>query len=457
MRNSVAVGATVSIVPRHVIGGKGYVAPSEKVNVAIIGAGGMGMRNAKSLLHEAEAQVVAVCDVADYTDLTGYWYRCHAGLYPTKQMVEEHYSEGKGSYRCGGYKDFRVMLEKEKGIDAVVCATPDHSHAYVSIVCMKQGKHVYCEKPLAHNIWEVRRMAKVARECKVATQMGNHRHSGSGIRMTCEWIRAGAIGRVVEVHAWCSEARRWKGEGRPLDTPGVPAGFDWDMWLGPREVRPYHPAYAPYLWRDWWDFGSGPLGNVATHYMDPAVWALNLESPETVEGVNTGGVSKEITACGSICTYHFAERGDQPAVKMVWYDGGLRPAYPAGIDADNPRYKFGNGGTFFVGEKGWLNCDASELSPVLWPLDLHKGYKPPAASIPRVKGHHADWLSACKGGGEASSNFDYAARLTEIAILGNVALRTGKRLKWDGAKMRATNAPEANKFIRESYRKGWEI
>jgi predicted dehydrogenase len=445
IRNTAASTALFSIVPRHVIGGSGFVPPSEKVNVAIIGTGGMGMRNAKALLHEPDARVAAICDLAAETDLRNYWYRCFAGREPTRKMVEEHYSEeSKKSVKCPTYDDFRVMLEKEKGIDAVLCGTPDHTHAFISITCMRAGKHVYCEKPLAHNVWECRRMAEVAKETGVATQMGNHRHSGSGIRMTCEWIQDGVVGDVREVHAWTQSSRWYKGLGRPTETPPVPVGFNWDQWLGPVEDRPYHPAYAPYVWRDWWAFGTGSLGNVGTHYMDPAAWALDLYKPLTAEGSTTGGCDSEVSAWGAIFTFHFGARGNKPPVKAI-------------IDADKPQQRLSNSGVLFVGEKGCLTCTPSDLSPVVLPLDLHKSYKRPAPSIPRTKGHHAEWLTACKGGTPASSNFANSAPLTEMVLLGNVALRTGKKIQWDAENMRATNAPEADKYIRESRRPGWDI
>lgn len=448
-----------SIVPRYVLGGPGFVPPSERVNVAIIGAGGMGMRNTQSLLNEPEARVVAVCDVAEQTDLTAYWYKCHAGRKPTKALIEKHYSETVPGYRCAEYEDFRLMLEKEKGIDAVLCATPDHTHAFIAITAMRLGKHVYCEKPLAHNIWETRMIAKVAKETGVATQMGNHGHSSSGMRTACEWLWDGAIGAVREVHAW-SPSRHWRKEpGRPPETPPVPAGFNWDLWLGPREFRPYHPSYAPYIWRDWWAFGTGSLGNLAVHNLDTAVWALGLDQPDSVEGVTTGGVDSEVAAFGGFYTYQFGPRGERPAVKMTWYDGGLRPPVPEGIDADDPRQRLGDTteGLLLVGDKGFLTCPPYGGAPRLLPLALHKAYKRPEPTLPRVKGHHADWLSACKGGPAASSNFEYGARLTELALLGNVALRVGKKIKWDAANMKATNAPEADVFIKESCRKGWEV
>ena len=459
LKKSAATASLFSIVPRHVIGGTGFVPPSERVNVAVIGTGGMGMRNVKSLMNEPEAQVVAICDVAECTDLREYWYRCYAGRRPTKELIEKHYSEITPGYKCPAYEDFRVMLEKEKGVDAVLCATPDHWHASVVIPAMKMGKHIYCEKPLAHNIWEVRQMARVAKETGVATQMGNHGHSSSGMRVTCEWIWDGAIGNVREVHGWAPSRHFRLEPGRPKETEPVPEGFNWDMWLGPREFRPYHSSYAPYIWRDWWAFGTGSLGNLACHNLDAAVWALDLFEPISAEGCTTGGCDSELAGFGGFYTFHFGARGDKPPVKMVWYDGHLRPPVPEGIDSDDPRQRLGNNneGLLIVGDKGWITCPAYGGAPRLLPMSLHKEYKRPEPTIPRVKGHHADWLSACKGGTPASANFDYSAKLTEVALLGNVALRVGKKIRWDAAAMKATNAPEADQYIKEPYRKGWKL
>ncbi len=233
-----AAAATLTIVPRHVLGGEGVVAPSDKVNIAIVGAGGQGRTNVKNLFQENNAQIMAVCDVAEKTDLNAFYYSGFAGRQTVKAEVEEHYGKTTPGFRCAEYEDFRVMLEKEKSIDAVLCATPDHAHAVVSITAMKLGKHVYCEKPLTHNVWEARQVAKVAKETGVATQMGNQGHSGEGIRQTCEWIWDGAIGPVREVHAWSDTGKWTLTPGRPKDTPPVPAGLNWDLWLGPCEPRP---------------------------------------------------------------------------------------------------------------------------------------------------------------------------------------------------------------------------
>ncbi|MCY2953231.1 MAG: Gfo/Idh/MocA family oxidoreductase [Planctomycetota bacterium] len=453
-----AAAAAFTILPRHVLGGPKFVAPSEKVNVAIIGAGGQGRTNAQNLFNEDAAQIIALADPAEQTDLGRFYYGGLGGRKPVKAEIEKHYSKKTPNFRCKDYVDFREMLDKEKSIDAILCATPDHLHAFVAITAMKMGKHVYCEKPLAHNIWEVRQVAKVAKETGVATQMGNQGHSQEGLRLTAEWIADGAIGTVKEVHVW-SDTGRWVDHfGRPAGTPPVPAGFNWDLWLGPRESRPYNPEYAPYNWRGWWAFGTGAIGDMACHNMDPAVFALNLQHPTAVESYSTI-VDAEVVSNGSICYYRFGQRLNLPPVTLTWYDGGLRPRTPDGIDPDDAKQRIGEGGNgiLFIGEKGYITGGGWAGMPHLLPLSLHREYKRPGKTLPRSKGHHTDWLIACKGGTPASGNFEYSAKLTEIVLLGNVALRTGKPLVWDGPNMKATNAPEADKFIKETYRKGWEI
>ena len=447
--------AAFTIIPRHVLGGPKFVAPSEKVNIAIIGAGGQGKTNMRSLLAEPEAQIIAVCDPREQADYSKFYYGGVAGRKPVKADIEKHYAEKTPNYHCAEYEDFRKMLEEEKSVDAILCATPDHLHAYVSITCMKAGKHVYCEKPLTHNVWEARQVARVAKETGVATQMGNQGHSGEGIRLTCEWIWDGAIGAIREVHAW-SDAGRWVDHtGRPKDTPEVPAGFNWDLWLGPRAERPYHGEYAPYNWRGWWAFGGGAIGDMACHNLDSAVWALDLKDPLTIEAT-APGVDSEATPPGAIYHYNFGPRGDKPPVKVAWYDGGLRPESPAEL-APGEKLEGGANGVIFIGEKGVITCAGWGGTPRIIPDAKMDAYQRPAKTIPRSKGHHRDWLEACKGGKPASSNFEYGARLTEIVLLGNVALRSGKKIEWDAANLNATNAPEADKLIKEQYRKGWEI
>jgi predicted dehydrogenase len=451
--------AAVTILPRRVLGGPRFVAPSDKVNVAIIGVGGQGRSNVRALLHEDDCQIVAVADPCEEWDLTPFYYGGKAGRGPIRKEIEEHYRAKMPNHSCAVYEDFRVMLEREKAIDAVLVATPDHSHAYISILAMKAGKHVYCEKPLTHGIWEARTVAKVARETGVATQMGNQGRSTEGHRQTAEWIADGAIGAVREVHAWGGSEPFARGRGRPEGTLEVPSGLNWDLWLGPREWRPYHPAYAPFGWRGYWAFGGGALPDLAIHHLDPAFNALELDAPQTVEATASGGVDAEVVGFGMLVTWRFGARGSRGPVTVHWYDGGLRPPTPPGIDPDDPRQRLGEGtsGIVFVGEKGIITCAGWSGMPRLLPLELHREYERPPKTLPRVEGHHADWLQACKGGRPASGSFDYGARLCEFIMLGNVALRTGKVLRWDGPNMRAENAAEADRYLREPYRRGWEL
>ncbi len=452
---STAAAAVATMVPRHVLGGPKFVPPSEKVNVALVGAGGQGRTNVRRLFREADAQVIAVADPIAQEDMNAFYYKGMAGREPVREEIEKHYSEKSPNFRCAAYEDFREMLDKEKAIDAVLCATPDHLHAYVSVRSMRAGKHVYCEKPLTHNLREARLVARVTKESGVATQMGNIGHSNLGIRQTCEWIWDGAIGPVREVHAWVG-AGRWNKQltGRPTDTPPVPDGINWDLWLGPREPRAYHPAYVPVTWRDFWDFGLGALGDFGCHDLDAACWALDLTAPVSVESLPAGNMDAEIAPHGEICYYEFGPRGDQPPVRVTWYDGGLKPPCPAEIP---PKSSLPGRGVLFVGDKGKMLCDGAGGAPRLLPYEKTAEYVKPAEKIPRSKGHHRDWLDACKGGPAASSNFVYGARLTELVLLGVLSLRLRKKVFWDAAKLEAVGLPEAEAIIRGSYRKGWEI
>ncbi len=447
--------AAFTIVPRHVLGGPGFVAPSDQVNVGAVGVGGRGKENVEELLQLADVRVTAIADPAEHWDLSAFYYRGTAGRGPVREMIEKHYRRQTPNYKVAEYLDFREMLEKEPTLDAVLCATPDHLHAYVSLLAMRAGKHVYCEKPLTHNIWEAREVARVARETGVATQMGNQLHSTVGIRETVEYLRAGAIGPVRQVHAWVP-ATRWINSltGVPKGSSPVPQGLDWDLWLGPRAARPFHETYVPVTWRDYWDFGLGALGDFGCHDMDSTVWAFDLAPPTSVEVRPAGYSNADITPYGEIGYYQFAAQGDQPAIDLTWYSGGLRPERPALLpaDAEMPRR-----GVLFEGEKGIILCGGNQ-APNIYPLRLRESFTPPAPSIPRSKGHHRDWIDAVKGGPAASSHFDYAARLTEITLLGVLSLRLGgARLEWDAKNMRVKGMPEADKYIREEVRKGWEM
>ncbi|MCI0465122.1 MAG: Gfo/Idh/MocA family oxidoreductase [Gemmataceae bacterium] len=454
LKTGAVAAAAFTIVPRHVLGGREFVAPSDKVNVALVGAGGQGRTNARELFRLSDAQIVAVADPAESFSLEQFYYRGVGGRGPVQSEIEKHYAAKTPNFRCTAYEDFRVMLEKEKAIDAVLCATPDHLHAYVSVLAMRAGKHVYCEKPLTHNLWEARRVAQVAQQTGVATQMGNQGHANDGIRETCEWIWAGAIGPVREVHAWVG-AKRWNLAltGRPKEEPPVPAGLNWDLWLGPRASRPFHPAYFPVAWRDFWAFGSSNLGDFGCHDLDAACWALDLKDPLRVEARPAGPMDADIGPHGCVAYYHFGPRGNQPPVKILWYDGGLAPERPEELPA-------GEGlparGVLFVGEKGKLLCGGAGGKPRLLRPSNADGSKS-SPTLRRSPGHHREWLDACKGGKPAGSNFAYGARLTEIVLLGVLALRTGRRIEWDAANLKAKGVLEADAIIKESYRKGWEL
>lgn len=454
LKTSAAAAAVFTIVPRHVLGGRGFVAPSDKVNIALIGAGGQGLTNARALFRLNDAQIIALADPAESFSLERFYYKGNAGRAPVQSEIEKHYAGKTPNFRCAAYEDFRVMLDKEKAIDAVLCATPDHLHAYVSIQAMRAGKHVYCEKPLTHNVWEARLVAQVAKETGVATQMGNQGHSTDGIRQTCEWIWAGAIGPVREVHAWVGNGR-WNPAltGRPKDEPPIPAGLNWDLWLGPRESRPFHPAYFPVAWRDFWAFGSSNLGDFGCHDLDAACWALDLKDPLSVEARPAGPVDADIGPHGCIAYYHFGAGRERPPVRLIWYDGGLGPERPEGLPESE---RLPSRSVLFVGDKGKLLCGGAGGKPRLLGQP-HAEVSQPPATLPRSPGHHREWLDACKGGKAAGSNFAYGARLTEIVLLGVLALRTGRRIDWDAANLTAKGVPGAEGIIKESYRKGWEI
>ncbi|HYN04820.1 MAG TPA: Gfo/Idh/MocA family oxidoreductase [Vicinamibacteria bacterium] len=463
LATTAAAAAAVAIVPRHVLGGPRFVAPSDKVNVALVGVGGQGLVNARALFQEDDCQVIAVADPAEEWDLSAFYYGGKGGRSVARAEIEKTYAAKTPNHRCAVYDDFRVMLEKEKAVDAVLVATPEHLHGYCSIVSMKAGKHVYCEKPLANSVWEARQMARVAAETGVATQMGNQGRSSEGHRQIAEWIWDGAIGAVREVHAWnrapASFGVIWRPAARPTGTYPVPAGLNFDLWLGPRKERPWHPAYAPVTWRGFWDFGGGAMPDMGIHHLDPAFNALDLAIPETVEATAYGEVDLELCSRGLYVTWRFAANDKRGPVTVHWYDGGLMPATPPEIDPEDPKQRLGEGedGVFFVGEKGIITAAGWSGMPRLLPLELHRSYVRPAKTIPRVPGHHADWLRACKGGPPASGNFGYGARLTEFMILGNVALRAGKMLRWDSANMKATNAAQADAFLKLEHRKGWEL
>ncbi|MBN1422399.1 MAG: Gfo/Idh/MocA family oxidoreductase [Planctomycetes bacterium] len=449
--------AALSFVPRHILGGTGFAAPSERLNLALIGAGGRGKNLVQEAVRFVDAQIIAVADPTEQADYSKFYYQGVSGRGPVLKLVKNEYGgrpAAEGWPAPKGYVDFRKMLDEEKAIDAVMIATPDHAHAVTAIAAMKLGKHVYCEKPLTRTVYECRRVVEVAREAKVATQMGNQGHSGEGIRLVCEWIWSGTIGPVREVHSW-SDTGRWAYplEGRPSEAQPVPKGTDWDMWIGPVPFRPYNIAYAPYNWRGWWQFGTSAIGDMGCHNLDPGFLALKLGYPATVEGSCTG-LNGETVPHGSIVRYEFPARGDMPPVKVTWYDGGLRPPRPAELE---PGRDLDGNGIILIGDKGTILCGGWSNGPRLLPESRMKETPPPPRMLPRVSGWMRDWIDAAKGGNPSSSNFDVAGPMVEAILLGNVAVRTGKKLEWDGANLKAKNAPEADRFIRPEYRAGWTI
>ena len=428
-----AAAAAFTIVPRHVLGGVGYTPPSDKLNIAGIGIGGMGQSNVRDV--STSENIYALCDVDE--DYAG--------------PVFKQYPKAKK------YTDFRKMLEKEKSIDAVIVATPDHTHATIAMMAIKMGKHAFVQKPLTHSIYEARQLREAAREAKIATQMGNQGHAGESNRLMVEWVRDGAIGNVREVHCWTDRPVWPQGIDRPKDTPRVPRTLDWDLWLGPAPYRPYHPAYLPFKWRGWWDFGTGVMGDMGCHIVDTPVWVLNLGHPTSIQASSTP-LNDETAPLATMITYEFPARGNMPPVKMTWYDGGLMPPRPPELE-EGRRMGNEDGGVLLVGDKGTIMCGCYGMNPRLIPETEMKAYQQPPPSIPRSPGIHEGWIEACKGGKPASSNFDVSGPLTEIVLLGNIAIRAVKnvRLMWDGPNMQVTNVPEANEYIRREYRKGWTL
>ena len=397
---------------------------NEKLNVGFIGANGRGARNLAAV---AESEnVVALTDV-DQLRLA--------------ESAEQHPAAAR-------YADFRRMLDNEN-LDAVVVSTPDHTHAVAAIAAMKSGRHVYCEKPLAHSVYEARRLAEVAEETGAVTQMGNQSHGTDRLRSVVEIVRSGALGPIHQVVCWSN--KQFSGGERPVDRPSAPDSLDWDLWLGPAPQRPYHPSYVPFYWRGWWDFGSGNFGDMGCHIIDAPYWALELEHPTSILAAGPPP-HQESSPTAMVVRYEFPERGDQPPVSLTWYDGDWAPPYDQIDDAPLPAQ-----GSLIMGEKGQLLFPHVRGDIGLFPRERFTDFQKPDPTLPRPEHHHAEWIEACKGQGETLSNFAYGGRLTEVILAGVVSYRLGKRLEWDGPAMRATNAPEAEYLIRPEMRPGWEV
>jgi len=400
--------------------------------------------------------VVAVCDVN--REGGGYiswdWGKGEdrrlGGREPARRRVNEHYAAAKnaGTYSgCRAYANYRDLLDKED-VDAVVVATPDHAHAVVTMAAIKRGKHVYCEKPLAYSVYEARHVAEAARKAGVATQLGNQGQATEEARLVQEFILDGAIGPVHEVHVVLRK-RFWdppKWGSRPPESPPVPEGLAWDLWLGPAPVRPYHPAYHPWRWRDWRDFGTSPLGDMGCHVLSNVFKALKLTYPVSIdaESIECG---PEVYPRKFRVRYEFPARGDMPAVSLTWHDEGYEPPRPKGLEPGR-----GVSGVVYVGEKGTL------MGHRLVPESRMQSYGRPPKVLPRSPGQYQEWVNACRGGEPAGSDFvAHSGVLTETPLLGNIAIRLGKKLQWDGPNMKITNDATANQYMRREYREGWTL
>jgi predicted dehydrogenase len=489
-----ALAATgLMIVPRHVLGGPGYTPPSDRLNIAGIGVGGMGAHNIRALAGE---NIVALCDVDwGYTEKS--FRKMFADLGKAQARLDNAQTAGERrelqdeiehtkllSRRFDSikrYTDYRRMLEQQKDIDAVVIATPDHLHATIASAAMSLGKHVYVQKPLTWSIHEARELARKAKENpRIVTQMGNQGHSTDDARLINEYIAAGAIGDVREVHVWTNRPLAYWPQGipRPQARPNpddanwdmdavmdrlanamagnypMPQGLAWDLFLGPGPVVEYHPLYHPFNWRGWVDWGAGAIGDMGAHLIDSPFWSLDLGFPTSVETVSTP-FNKASYPIATMTYYDFPARGSMPPVRLTWYDGAL---LPPGLEALGAGQMSKDGGVLYVGDKGKLIHETYGANPRLLPQSLHDSVGTPPQKFARIKtSHEMNWVDACKGKGEASSPFAYAARLTEVMLLGVVSLRAGGRIEYDAQNMHITNVPKANEFLSREYREGWSL
>ncbi len=487
-----ALGAM--IVPRVVLGGPGYTAPSDKLNIACVGIGGMGMNN---MAQAAQTEnIVAVCDV-DFA----YVERGMEGRLKPRQgePSPQNVILGEQYKKATKYADFREMLSKQKDIDAVMIATPDHLHATIALAAMQLGKHVYVQKPLAYSVHETRLLAKAAaNNPKLATQMGNQGHSGEGTHRVREIVASGILGKIKEVHVWTDRPVRYWAQGiprpraagaptpianpRPQWNMGTvdaavrsamaandttpPPGFNWDLYLGPAPEIPYHPAYHPFAWRGWIDFGVGSIGDMGAHLMDAPFIALDLDTPTSITASSSpwggGNQTPASYPMATFVQYEYAAKGKRGPVKLYWYDGGLMPPRPDMLPDDQPMANPGSdgGGGVFIGEKGIMFYETYGNKPRVYPEKIAKKAEELPKTLPRITvSHELNWIQAAKGEAKSSSPFSYAAPLTESMLLGIAALRAGqgRRVRYDGSKMEFTNAPDANQYLTRVYRSGWEL
>jgi predicted dehydrogenase len=491
LRQSATVASALAIVPRRILGGPGYIPPSDKINLAFIGVGAQGLRVMLRFLKEPDVQGVAVCDCNKSADNYPQWSThefCNsvrkllgvdsgwdwlspdqpmqlshtlkvtsgvAGREPCQKIVDGLYATQtrSGSYHgCAAYRDFHELLEKQTDLDAVVVCTTDNLHAAISAAAMKKHKHVFCQKPLTHTVYEARRLSEIAKETAVATQIAVANQASEDTRLLCEWIWAGAIGPVRKVVNWSSRPFWPQGVERPKDAERVPDGLDWNQWLGPAPERPYNQAYLPFVWRGWTDFGCGALGDMGSYSFDTIFRVLKLEAPLSVQASSTDRY-EETYPMASIVHYDFPARGDMPPVEFTWYDGGLKPPQPEELQGPADVE-----GLLFVGEAGKILCQFNGAHPRLIPESKMKAFTPPPKILPRSSGNEREWLDACKGGNaKPGGNFEFSGMVTETLLLGNVAVRSGQKLNWDRPNLKITNSDAAQNEVRPERRPGWEL
>lgn len=441
---SAAAGtAMFSFIPGHVLGTEGRPSANNRLNIAGVGVGSQGGANIGRM--DGTENIAAICDVDwDYA----------------KRIFEKYPNAKK-------FKDYRKMLDAMgKDIDAVVIATPDHTHAVIAMECMRRGKHVYVQKPLTKTVYEARMLTEAAKKYNVVTEMGNQGHSWDGIRQICEWIWAGVIGDVREVHSWTNRPIWPQGMNRPSEKMAVPDTLDWDLFVGPAPMRPYHSAYHPRRWRAWVDFGTGALGDMACHVMDPIFWALKLKYPVSVQGTYVGNVIEwgkkigidETYPLGSKIHLDYPAREGMPAVRVHWYDGGLLPERPAELE-DGRRMGDSDGGVIFIGDKGKLMCGCYGSRPELMPYSRMREFERPEPTLPRItSSHEMNWVQCCKDGVNPHGSFDHSGPFTEMVLMGNLCLhRPGETIQWDGENMKVTNIDALNAYVNPPYREGWKL
>ena len=482
-----ATTAAVTVVARHVLGGPRYVPPSDRINVAYIGAGTQGLRQLMPALQRPELRIVAVCDPnrrsEDYVEWSRFELRdkvraflgdpawaegarsCPCGREVGRELVDRHYGASPGA-GCRVYADFRELIAAEKDLDAVYCMTPDHLHAAVSLAGLRAGKHVITHKPLSNVLSEARLVIRTARETGAAT----HMFCSAGLESTadlCEWIWGGAIGPVREVHNW--SARPYWPQGmtdRPTESVPVPDGLDWDLWLGPVPHRPYHPAYTNAVFRGWYDFGTGALGDMGHYSFFHIFKILKLGSPVTVEASRSQywriddllwikQINRVSYPQASLLRWEFPERAGMPPVALHWYDGGLRPPKPHELEADGEPMP--EEGLLFVGDEGKILADFSGRNPRLLPKARMARFQPPPRTLPRPIDELEQWIRACRGTKPSDASFESVAAITETILLGTIAVRVDRKLRWDAANARFVDAPEADALLSREYREGWKL